>query len=105
MFSDTGKQLASSLDYEVTLRTVARLAVPTLAGGCIVAIVQDDGSISGLATAHVDPAREQALAELARDCLSALDVAAVLLTGRSALRQFKSDSALIVPLVAREQTL
>ena len=58
MFRNTGKQLASSLDYEVTLRTVARLALPTLADGCIVAIVQDDGSISASATAHVDPTRE-----------------------------------------------
>jgi PAS domain S-box-containing protein len=49
--------LASSLDYEMTLATVARLAVPYFADWCSVDIVNEDGAISRLAVAHVDPAK------------------------------------------------
>jgi len=42
--SEASAVLASSLDYEATLRNVARLAVPTLADWCLVDLMQDDGS-------------------------------------------------------------
>ena len=51
-----GDELSSSLDYEVTLAAVARLAVPILADWCAVDIV-DGGGVKRLATAHVDPAK------------------------------------------------
>jgi hypothetical protein len=47
--------LSSSLDYETTLTTIARLAVPTLGDWCTVDIVRDDGQIHALAIAHRDP--------------------------------------------------
>ncbi|MBD2080747.1 PAS domain S-box protein [Leptolyngbya sp. FACHB-17] len=47
--------LASSLDYEQTLQSVARLAVPCFADWCGVDLLNHDGSISRVAVAHADP--------------------------------------------------
>ena len=58
-------ELGSSLDYEATLAAVARLAVPALADWCAVDIVED-GQARRLATAHVDPSKVAAVAELER---------------------------------------
>lgn len=49
--------LASSLDYETTLASVARLAVPHVADWCAVDILGEDEGIQRLAVAHVDPAK------------------------------------------------
>ncbi len=53
--AEASATLSSSLDYEATLATVARLAVPTLADWCAVDLLGDDGSIERMAVAHVDP--------------------------------------------------
>ena len=55
--AEASSALASSLDYESTLRTVAALAVPHIADWCAVDIVDDHGHVRRLAVAHVDPAR------------------------------------------------
>ena len=55
--AEAGEALASSLDVEATLANIARLAVPRLADWCVVHLVQEDGSVSQLAVAHVDPER------------------------------------------------
>ena len=47
--------LGSSLDYEQTLRSVAALAVPTIADWCAVDIVGDTLKLQRIAVAHVDP--------------------------------------------------
>ncbi len=47
-------ELASSLDYESTLRKVARLAVPWFADWCSIALAVD-GELHTLEVAHVDP--------------------------------------------------
>ncbi|HET9101775.1 MAG TPA: SpoIIE family protein phosphatase [Solirubrobacteraceae bacterium] len=54
--------LASSLDYEQTLRTVAELAVPDIVDWCAVDLFDEDGDRVPVAVAHTDPARV-ALAE------------------------------------------
>jgi PAS domain S-box-containing protein len=54
--ADASSVLGSSLDYEPTLQSVARMAVPFLADWCIVDLLQDDGSIRQTAVAHIDPA-------------------------------------------------
>ena len=64
--SDAGAALGSSLDYETTLRTVARLAVPSLADWCAVDLVEPDGSLRRIAISHVDQAQEAHAWELAR---------------------------------------
>ncbi|HEU5051028.1 MAG TPA: ATP-binding protein [Gemmatimonadales bacterium] len=51
--------LGSSLDYETTLTTVARLMVPALADWCAVDLVEASGEVRRLAVAHADPARER----------------------------------------------
>ena len=43
--------LASSLDYQTTLQSVANLAVPTLADTCLVDMREEDGSVRRVATA------------------------------------------------------
>ena len=55
--AEASERLAASLDYETTLDTVARLAVPTLADWCFVEMREDDGRIRPLAIAHTDPAK------------------------------------------------
>jgi serine phosphatase RsbU (regulator of sigma subunit) len=60
--SEASRVLAGSLDYEQTLRTVARLAVPAVADWCAVDLAAGDG-IERVAVAHVDPER----LELARE--------------------------------------
>jgi PAS domain S-box-containing protein len=56
--------LASSLDYEQTLRNVAQLAVPEVADWCAVDLVDDDGDRIKVAVAHVDPERLSLAEEL-----------------------------------------
>ncbi len=96
--------LSSSIDYEVTLRTVAELAVPHVADWCAVEIA--DGEVAGekprsseyLAVAHVDPKK----VELARDSraryppdpASPRGVPNVLRTGKPELYEVISDELL-----------
>jgi PAS domain S-box-containing protein len=49
--------LAGSLEYLTTLKTLANLAVPSIADWCAVDIITDDRKLERLAVAHVDPAK------------------------------------------------
>jgi PAS domain S-box-containing protein len=51
--------LTSSLDYEQTLRTLARLSVPYLADYCAFDVVTHEGSVARIATVHVLPDKAQ----------------------------------------------
>lgn len=62
--AEAGEVLASSLDYEQTLRNVAQLAVPEVADWCAVDVVDDDGDRIKVAVAHVDPERLSLAEEL-----------------------------------------
>lgn len=53
--------LASSLDYHVTLNTVAQLAIPLLGDGCIVNLINEHGDFQRVAVTHTNP-EKQALA-------------------------------------------
>jgi len=64
LLASVGTVLYSPLDYEATLESIARLAIPELADWCLVDIVEESGSVSQLAAAHADPAREGLLHEL-----------------------------------------
>ena len=55
--AEASATLASSLDYEATLRGVADLVVPNLADWCTVHVVAEDDSIAQLVVAHADPAK------------------------------------------------
>jgi signal transduction histidine kinase len=56
--AEASRLLASSLDYETTLSTVAGLALPYLGAWCIVDVVEPDGALRRLAIVHPDPAKQ-----------------------------------------------
>jgi PAS domain S-box-containing protein len=124
--------LASSLEYERTLANVASLAVPAFADWCTIDMVGDDGSLSRLAVAHVDPEKVQLADELAAkyppDPDAAYGVPNVIRTKRpelfseitdellqqatvdtpellEILRELGLRSSMCVPLIARNRVL
>jgi PAS domain S-box-containing protein len=128
---EASSALASSLDYEETLASVARLAVPQIADYCAVEILQDDGALHQVALAHVDPQRVRLAQELWRRYPPAPDapygVHTVLRSGKSELVSYVTEqqiaagardiehlkmlvelglkSYIIAPLIARRRTL
>ena len=64
--AEAGAALSESLDYAATLQRVAALAVPTVAGWCVVDIVERDGRVSRVAAAHEAEAKAAPIAELQR---------------------------------------
>ncbi|MFC4786932.1 SpoIIE family protein phosphatase [Nocardioides sp. MAHUQ-72] len=128
--ADATTELAKSLDYEVTLANVARLAVPTFADWCAIDVVEDD-RLHRLAVEHVDPAKVRFALEIQERYPSNRDAPGgawdVIRTGRSSLipevtdemlvaaavdeehlriaRELHLRSAMTVPLVARGRSL
>jgi PAS domain S-box-containing protein len=89
--------LSMSLDYDVTLWTLARAGLPHLADGCVVDMVQEDESVRRSAIAHVQSEKEALLwstdrVALARD---------VIHTGQPEL----GNKTMTVPLVIRGNTI
>jgi PAS domain S-box-containing protein len=66
LLSRTGEALASSTDYEQTLREVAGLAVPELADWCGVSMPDRTGVIRQVAVVHSDPAKVEFARRLAQ---------------------------------------
>jgi predicted ATPase/signal transduction histidine kinase len=62
--AEAGVILGESLVYEETLARLVRLCVRSLADGCVIDLVRDDGTIQRVAFAHADPAKEPLLKEL-----------------------------------------
>ncbi|HEX3911630.1 MAG TPA: SpoIIE family protein phosphatase [Solirubrobacteraceae bacterium] len=62
--TEVGDVLASSLDYQQTLRNVAGLAVPQIADWCAVDLFTDEGGREPVAIAHSDPAKLRTAARL-----------------------------------------
>jgi PAS domain S-box-containing protein len=54
--AEVSRVLASSMDYSETLEGIARLAVPQIADGCAVDVVNEHGEIERVAIHHRDPA-------------------------------------------------
>ena len=129
--ADATSIIASSLDYEATLSTVARLAVPHFADWCGVDMLKENGELERLAVAHVDPEKVEWARELQRryppDLNSDRGLAKVLRTGqyevindvspesversavddehRAILKQIGIRSVLMAPLIARGRVL
>jgi PAS domain S-box-containing protein len=129
--AEASTALASSLDYETTLATVARLAVPHFADWCGVDMADEGGTIRRLAVAHVDPEKVAWAHELSEryppDPNEPRGLYQILRTGESEfypeipdallvaaardeehlriMRQIGFRSALLVPLKTRDQTL
>ncbi len=127
--SESGRVLVAALEYEATLRSLARLVVPRLADYCVVCMLED-GEVQRLAIAHRDPAQEPLLLVLGRMRSrphTLVGMQSVLLTGEPELvpavtdawlrasaedeehftthRALAPRSLMIVPLVARGRTL
>lgn len=103
--ADATSELASSLDYEVTLANVATLAVPTFADWCAIDVV-DDGRLHRLAVAHVDPAKVQLAHDIAEryppDPHSPHGAWHVLRTGQSELIADVTDEMLVAAAIDDE---
>ena len=102
--AEAGAVLSSSLDYTVTLRNVARLAVPTLADWCVVDLIQD-GKLRRVAVEHVDREKAALAAELAEryptDLTEPMGIARVMREGRSQL--VNGMSAKMLRRVSRDE--
>jgi two-component system, cell cycle sensor histidine kinase and response regulator CckA len=57
-FAEAHATLASSLDYTLTLRNLARLMVPTLADWCAIHVANEQGALHFVSGAHRDPAKD-----------------------------------------------
>jgi signal transduction histidine kinase/CheY-like chemotaxis protein len=64
--ASASKLLASSLDYQATLTSIARLAVPFVGDWCAVHIHEADGSFRAVAIEHVNSPKAELLRELER---------------------------------------
>src|SRR5205809_19324 len=123
--------LGTPLDYEATLRNLARLAVPELGDWCVIDMLGEQAEMRRVAVAHVEPAKEPLAWELERRYPTRSDdaysPARVAHTGRAELlpevteailakaahdaahldllRQLGLASSMCVPLIARGRTL
>jgi PAS domain S-box-containing protein len=130
-FAEASGVIASSLDYETTLASVARLTVPDLADWCAVDVLEDNNTLKRLAVAHIDPMKVAWAHELQKRYPPEMDaprgVPQVLRTGKSEIypeiteqmlveaarneehlqimRDLGFTSAMIVPLVTQGRTL
>lgn len=66
LVAEASRILASSLDYETMLTSVAQLIVPVVADWCIVDVLGEDGTLSQVVQAHSDPKQEILARELRR---------------------------------------
>jgi serine phosphatase RsbU (regulator of sigma subunit) len=127
--SSASEQLARSLDHHATMRTVAELAVSSLADWCGVQLLED-GRLHSLVVAHSDPelaaAAHRLMTRVPTDPAAEVGSYAVARSGRSQLHspvtaelirrvspnpemvvladQLSLQSVIVVPLVARGRT-
>jgi serine phosphatase RsbU (regulator of sigma subunit) len=130
--AEAGNALGGALDPVLTMDEIARLAVPRLADWCAVQLAADvRGTLENVAVAHVDPAKVRWARALQDryppDPDAPTGAPEVIRTGRSELypeideallratakddehleiiRQLEINSAMIVPMRARDRTL
>ncbi|MEH2183019.1 PAS domain-containing hybrid sensor histidine kinase/response regulator [Nostoc sp.] len=130
--AEASRVLASSLDYRTTLKSVAQLAVPTLADWCIVDVIENNLAVfTNPVIAASEPAKEALIRELQERYPIPVDAdygpAKVLRTGKpelvtnilesslqknssskehfSLLRRLEVKSQMVVPLSVREHKL
>jgi len=128
--AEAGEVLSSSLGAAETISSAARIPVPRLAEAAIVSVFHG-GMFHGVATAHVDPRRAELLQRLREeapvDLRGSHPVAEVIRTGRAVsipdskaadarlaamldeagaiFSDGPASSALVLPLIARDQLL
>ena len=57
VLAEASDLVASSLDYETTLQSVAKACVPQLGDWCVIDLLHEDGTVKTLAVEHSDPAK------------------------------------------------
>ncbi|HYR27371.1 MAG TPA: ATP-binding protein [Thermoanaerobaculia bacterium] len=103
--SSASELLASSLDYQKTLRTLARLCVPALGDWCSIHL-GTGADFTRVAVEHVDPAKVHFVEQLDRRLRPAPEhdpVVQAMLTGRSHLVAYASDELLAALLPSEDQ--
>jgi PAS domain S-box-containing protein len=129
--ADAGRVLSQSLQYEETLASLVRLAVPRISDWCCLDMASPDGQVERLAIAHFDPHKLHKAEELRSrypvDPNSDNITAKVLRTGEALilsevpdevlvkqsqthehlllLRKLGMSSAIVVPIKARNRVL
>lgn len=118
--AEAGRVLAASLDYQTTTRTVARLAVPTLADSCLIQVVGEEGKPETVAAVTDDTDErlatledwaagpgEAAVSEVLRRCeaVAAPATDGPVTLGDARLRAAGIEAVLCVPLRARGNAL
>lgn len=129
--AEVSRCLADSLDYEETLTTVAGMSLPYLEAWCIVDVVDERGEVRRLGVLHHDPEKQEAARALHERYPprpdDAMGAPRVIRTGRpemvfdvpdealvatshddehlELLRKLGVSSYVIVPMVARGETL
>jgi PAS domain S-box-containing protein len=88
--------LSSSLDYELTLKNLARLVVPQIADWCAIDIVAPNGELQRLALAHVDPDKELLVAQIEERYPSERD------PDRGALKTLRTRTSELMREIPRE---
>jgi serine phosphatase RsbU (regulator of sigma subunit)/PAS domain-containing protein len=66
LLAEAGRLLASSLELDDTLRTVARLAVPEFADWAAVDLVEPSGSLRQHSSGHADPRKDELMLAMRR---------------------------------------
>ena len=114
-----GQELASSLDYQHAVSTLARMFVPNLAAACCIDVLDPDGALRRVAAAHQDAERQSVMQRLIGQSITDVPEAIVrvmasrdahILGASPSLLPFLGEplgeprSLLTVPLVSRGQT-
>ena len=129
--ASASKALTTSLDYQITLAQIARLAIPYLGDACIIDLNASVNGIDSVVVAHVDPQKEELLRQMRRQYAPKWNgthpVAQVLRTGqplvinhisqsliesnvhsdghRTAVKRLAPRSFMMVPFEARGQII
>jgi hypothetical protein len=74
LLDQTTLALASSLDFSATLEKAARSAVPDLADWCLVDLANEAGELGQVASAHIDPHKEELARRLGRELVPILEL-------------------------------
>jgi len=104
---EASREIASTLDYEDTLRRAVRLAVPALCDGCGVYLSEDGRTARRVAVANVDPEKEALARQLHEQHLlgpeQPLGVARMLRTGQAVFLPKVDDEVLASVAVDEDQ--
>ena len=98
--------LSSSLEYDKTLRTLARLCVPALGDWCAIHLATGESTYERVAVEHSDPAKVHYVEQLDRRTRPSPDmdpIVQVMRSGRSHIVEYVTDEMLVALVPTAEQ--